>query len=70
VASTGAQASYEASYQASLHGALAHRVGEVSGVNLDEEMARMVEWQRAYNAAARMVQASSEMLQVLEDMVR
>ena len=70
IASAGAQAQNEVTYQSSLRAALVNRVGAVSGVNLDEEMSRMVEWQRAYSAAARVVQASAEMLQVLEDMVR
>lgn len=70
LASAGAQADNEVTYQRNLQGALANRVGAVSGVNLDEEMARMVELQQAYNAAARVVQISSEMLDVLDQLIR
>lgn len=37
----------------------------VSGVNLDEELANMVKFQQAYNAAARIFRTMDEMLQVL-----
>ncbi|MGI6143946.1 MAG: flagellar hook-associated protein FlgK [bacterium] len=37
----------------------------VAGVNLDEEVANMIRFQHAYNAAARMVTAIDEMLDVL-----
>lgn len=37
----------------------------VSGVSLDEEMANMIKFQQAYNAAARMLTAMDEMLDVL-----
>lgn len=41
------------------------RLQEVSGVSLDEEMARMVELQHAYAAAARMVSTVDEMIETL-----
>jgi flagellar hook-associated protein 1 FlgK len=34
----------------------------VSGVSLDEEMADMIRYQQAYNAAARLVTAVDEMI--------
>jgi flagellar hook-associated protein 1 FlgK len=34
----------------------------VMGVNLDEEMANMVQFQHAYNASARLIQTMSELL--------
>lgn len=37
----------------------------VMGVNLDEEMANMVQFQHGYNAAARIMQTMNEMLEVL-----
>lgn len=43
---------------------------DVEGVNMDEELANMILYQQAYNAAARMIQASSEMTDVLLNMVR
>ena len=37
----------------------------VAGVNLDEEVANMIRYQHAYNAAARMITAIDEMLDVI-----
>jgi flagellar hook-associated protein 1 len=37
----------------------------VMGVNLDEEMANMVQYQHSYNAAAKMINLQNEMLDVL-----
>jgi flagellar hook-associated protein 1 FlgK len=69
-ASLGAAAQSDRRYQEALQAAMQTRIGEVSGVNVDEELARMVELQKAYNAAARVIQAAAEMLDVLNDMVR
>lgn len=44
---------------------ISHQRASVSGVSLDEEMANMVKFQHAYNAAARMVTAIDEMLDVI-----
>ena len=38
---------------------------EVSGVNLDEELALMIQFQKAYNASARMMTTMDEMLEKL-----
>ncbi|MCC5981689.1 MAG: flagellar hook-associated protein FlgK [Oceanicaulis sp.] len=43
---------------------------DVEGVNMDEELANMILFQQAYNAAARIIQASSEMTDTLLNMVR
>jgi len=45
---------------------LQQRVGEVQGVNIDEELSNMVLFQTAYNAAARLIQAAKEMFDILE----
>ncbi len=37
----------------------------VTSVSLDEEMANLIKYQRAYEAAARLIQASDEMMQTL-----
>ena len=42
---------------------------EVSGVNLDEEMVDLVQYQAAYNAAAKLVSAVDEMLETLNAMI-
>lgn len=44
--------------------------GEISGVNLDEEAARLVELQRSYQAAAKMFQAIDEMTRTILDLIR
>lgn len=47
-----------------------NRLTEVSGVNLDEELANMVIFQNAYNAAARLISAAQEMMDALLASVR
>ena len=43
--------------------------GSISGVSLDEEAAHMVEFQRAYDAAAKMVTTVNQMLETVINMV-
>lgn len=43
---------------------------DVSGVNIDEEMVRLIEHQQAYAAAARLVKVADEMLQELVNLGR
>src|SRR5207248_2302971 len=43
--------------------------GSISGVSLDEEAAHMVEYQRAYEAAARVVTTVNQMLETVINMV-
>ncbi|TVR57213.1 MAG: flagellar hook-associated protein FlgK [Gemmatimonadales bacterium] len=54
---------------AAIHGVLAQqaeiRRSEVSGVSLDEEMAKLIQFQASYAAAARVLSAADEMLQTL-----
>jgi flagellar hook-associated protein 1 FlgK len=40
----------------------------VSGVSIDEEMIRMIQFQAAYQAAARVVTTADEMIQTLLNM--
>ena len=44
---------------------LEEKLGEVAGVNFDEELANMIIFQNAYNAAARLITTSKEMFDVL-----
>ena len=44
---------------------LSERVSEVSGVNLDEEMTRLITFQTAFNASARVISATQEMFDAL-----
>lgn len=48
---------------------LATRLGNLSGVNLDEEMADLIRLQTAYNAAARAIQIIDEMFELLSSSV-
>jgi flagellar hook-associated protein 1 FlgK len=43
---------------------------QISGVSLDEEAARLVEFQRAYQATARMISILDDLTQVTLDMLR
>jgi len=49
---------------------LANRRDAVSGVSLDEEVANMIKFQRAYEAAARLITTADAMMQILLDMKR
>ena len=42
-----------------------NRREEISGVNLDEELTHMIEVQKSYNAAARFVTVTDEMLETI-----
>jgi flagellar hook-associated protein 1 len=43
---------------------------EVSGVSLDEEMVNLIKYQHAYNAAAKLITTTDEMMQTLIGLVR
>jgi flagellar hook-associated protein 1 FlgK len=45
--------------------AAADRRGEIEGVSIDDELMRMTVYQNAYAASARVIQAATEMLDVL-----
>ncbi len=45
------------------------RLQSVEGVNLDEELVNLTTYQQAYNASARLIQASSSMINTLLDVV-
>jgi flagellar hook-associated protein 1 FlgK len=49
---------------------LEYRAAAVSGVNLDEEMARMVQLQQAYSVAARMIAVTEELFDELLGLAR
>ena len=50
--------------------ALQQRAADASGVNIDEEMANLVQLQQAYAASARMIAATNDLFNELLDMVR
>ncbi|MBT9147516.1 MAG: Flagellar hook-associated protein 1 [Syntrophomonadaceae bacterium] len=51
--------------QASLIGMLRHRQDSIAGVSLDEEMAKMIQFQLAYQASARTITAFDEIYDTL-----
>ena len=63
------QAGVNSDHQSTVSLQLATYREEISGVNMDEEMVNMVQFQSAYNAAAKLVGTVDEMLQALMAMV-
>lgn len=57
-------------YQKPLNEGLNYRHKNLSGVNLDEEMASLIIYQQAYQAAARVISVTEKMMDVLENMMR
>jgi len=45
------------------------RMQSVESVNLDEELVRLTTYQQAFNASARMIQATKELFDVLNNIV-
>ena len=60
-----ANAEFNYNYFDALADDLNARQEEMAGVNLDEEMAALIKFQHAYTAAAKVIQAADEMLQVV-----
>jgi flagellar hook-associated protein 1 FlgK len=59
------QAQANASAQQSVNQSATDARSNLSGVNLDEEAAKMVQYQQAYQACAQMIQASQAIFQSL-----
>lgn len=57
-------------YQKGLHEALDLKSSEVSAVNLDEELSKLMVYQQAYTAAAKVIQTTQAMLNVLNGLIR
>jgi flagellar hook-associated protein 1 FlgK len=73
VGSLGVEAStvYDnAEYQDLVVNELNSQIQSVSGVNLDEEVVRLMEYQWAYEAAARLISTTDEMFQQVFQLVR
>ena len=49
---------------------LARRRQEISGVNLDEEVTELLQFQRAFEASARVITVADRMLETLVNLVR
>jgi len=69
VGSRAARAERAALAAQSVKSAADQKRSDVEGVNLDEELARMTLYQQAYNASARLLQASREMTDTLLNIV-
>ncbi|MBM3598835.1 MAG: hypothetical protein FJX35_11510 [Alphaproteobacteria bacterium] len=59
----------KANQAAALNDVLRSRLSGVSGVNIDQEMAELTQYQNAYNAAARLLSVVNDMLHELEQAV-
>ncbi|GEO81785.1 flagellar hook-associated protein FlgK [Pararhodospirillum oryzae] len=69
-ASNASSVKSEASYQADLVDALTSKQAEVSGVNMDEEISQLLIWEQMYNAAAKVISVTADMLDVLNSIIR
>ncbi len=49
---------------------LSNKTQSVSSVNLDEEMANMIVLENAYAASARVISVTSELFDILSEMIR
>lgn len=61
----GQQATHYLNNQITLTNQIDNRRQSISGVSINEEMGNLVRYQHAYNAAAKMIQTYSELLDVL-----
>jgi len=69
VGSDSAAAQTMTEYSQTLADALADQQEQLSGVNLDEELVLLEKYQRAYEAASKIITTSNEMFDVLIDLV-
>ena len=61
----GQQATHYLNNQVTMTNQIENRRQSISGVSINEEMANLVRYQHAYNAAAKMIQTHAELLEVL-----
>lgn len=60
----------ENTYQTTLNASLDFQNASYSGVNLDEEVMAMMDYQQAYSAAAKVITTLQDMLETLTSMIR
>jgi len=65
-----AAANQQLSYRQAEASSLASQRASISGVNMDEELVKMMQFQRAYEAAAKVIQTSNQMLDSLMGLIR
>ncbi len=69
LASTLSGVNSDVSYQSDLVATIYSKQQEVSGVNLDEELANLLMYQRSYSAAAKAMTTAISLLEMLDNMV-
>jgi flagellar hook-associated protein 1 FlgK len=57
-------------YQTSLVSNLSYQQGQVSGVNLDQELSDLLTYQQSYSASARVISTMQQLFQVLDSIVQ
>ena len=70
VSTDAAHSKDQQDYQTTLGQALNSQYTSTSGVNLDEEVANMINFQQAYSASAKVISTLQEMLDVLVNIVK
>lgn len=70
VGSRSQQASKSFDYQKFTKDQLETRISSVSGVNLDEEAANLIKFQKSYQASAKLITTADEMMQTILDLKR
>ena len=57
-------------YQTSLVNNLTYQQGQVSGVNMDQELSDLLTYQQSYQASARVISTMQQIFQVLDDLIQ
>ncbi|OPZ77402.1 MAG: Flagellar hook-associated protein 1 [Alphaproteobacteria bacterium ADurb.Bin438] len=70
VSNYNANTEYSVKYQTTLIQSLSTKAGEISGVNLDEELSQLLVFEKSYNASAKVISTVNDMLDVLVNMIR
>lgn len=70
VSQSAATSASQMDYQTSLNSSLDFQNASYSGVNLDEEISAMMDYQQAYSAAAKVITTLQDMLETLTSMIR
>lgn len=69
VATNSANVTNQQSYQQTLTNTLNTQFSSSSGVNLDQEVSSLIDYQQSYSASARVISVMQQMLQTLVDIV-
>lgn len=70
VAQASSNSKDQMAYQTTLNQSLNFQNSSYSGVNMDEEISAMMDYQQAYSAAAKVITVMQDMLQTLTQMIR